>query len=49
MPTSFSQKEENKETDALVKEIGQQAAKSWMKEFRDPKKATSDNFEGDRS
>ena len=45
----FPQKEENKETDALAKEMGQQAAKCWMKEFRDPKKETSDNFEGDRS
>ena len=45
----FPKKEENKETEALVKEMGQQAAKCWMKEFRDPKKATSDNFDGDRS
>ena len=45
----FPKKEENKETEALVKEMGQQAAKCWMKEFRDKKKATSDNFDGDRS
>ena len=41
---SFSEREEIKETDALVIEMGEVAAKCWMNEFRDPKKATSCNF-----
>ena len=45
----FSQREEIKETDALVIEMGEVAAKCWMNEFRDPKKATSFNFSGPRS
>ena len=32
----FSQRRENKETDALVIEMGVVAAKCWMNEFRNP-------------
>ena len=37
---------ENIETHELVMEMGQVAAKCWMREFRNTKKATSKNFSG---
>ena len=45
----FSEEEEIKETDDLVIQMGEVAAKCWRNEFRDPKKATCDNFSGTRS